>query len=105
LVRALAVNASAATNSGLATSPWPRILTGLRSVPIRPAAASAAGLTLTGAAAAPFFAFGAGSASTSTPKRPAAAYSAIRPTLTTWYSTLKALRKPRSLGTRTWIGV
>ena len=54
-MRALAVNASAATNSGGRQSPWPRILTGLIARPIRPADASAPGLTVTGAA--PFLGF------------------------------------------------
>src|SRR5215212_4293246 len=107
LLRALDVNASAAMNSAWSTSPWPRTLTGFLSEPIRPADARTAGLTLSvDADFLPFAGFAAApSASTATPKRPAAAYSAMRPTLTTWYSTLNGLRKPRSFGTRTWMGV
>src|SRR5450759_4835819 len=56
LAVALLVNASATTKSGLVTSPWPRILSGLLSVRMSPAAARMSGVIVTGAGLADFLA-------------------------------------------------
>ncbi len=97
LARADPVNASATTNSGVDSSPAPRILSGLFRVRTSPTARRMSWLTVTGVLAEAL--------PPSSSNAPASASAPIAPMFTTSYSTLNRFLKPRSFGMRMWSGV
>ena len=100
-LRALRVNASAATKSGGRHSPPAEDLDRLVDVPMSPAARSTSALTVT--ARRRLLASRLAPGSSPARARRARHTRAIAPTLTTWYSILNGFLKPRSLGTRMWM--